>query len=68
MKQMDNEEELSSIIKTILDNSPKQIELYHNGKTNMFDFFVGMTMKETKGKANPLKVKEILTKELEARK
>ena len=68
MKQMDNEEELSSIIKTILDNSPKQIELYLNGKTNMFDFFVGMTMKETKGKANPLKVKEILTKELEVRK
>lgn len=68
MKQMDNEEELSTVIKTILDNSPKQIELYHNGKTNMFDFFVGMTMKETKGKANPLKVKEILTKELEVRK
>ena len=31
----------------------------------MFDFFVGQVMKETRGKANPVLVKEILTKELE---
>ena len=36
---------------------------YKNGKTNMFDYFVGQVMKETKGRANPQTVNE-LVKEL----
>lgn len=64
MKQLDNQDELISIIDNILLNSPSQIEAFHNGRTNMFDYFVGQVMKETKGKANPLKVKEILTDKL----
>ena len=67
MEQINDSNEIESIIKTILDNNIKQIELYKNGKTNMFDFFVGQVMKETRGKANPVLVKEILTKELENR-
>ena len=51
-------------IKKILDNNASQIEAYWNGKTNMFDYFVGQTMKETRGKANPVKAKEILTNKL----
>lgn len=68
MKQLDNDDELESIIKKILDNNASQIEAYWNGKTNMFDYFVGQTMKETRGKANPVKAKEIITRELDARK
>ena len=34
----------------------------------MFDYFVGQTMKETRGKANPVKAKEIILRELDARK
>ena len=67
MEQINDKNEIESIIKRILDNNSKQIELYKNGKTNMFDFFVGQVMKETRGKANPVLVKEILTKELENR-
>ena len=67
MEQINDKSEIESMIKTILDNNTKQIELYKNGKTNMFDFFVGQVMKETKGKANPVLVKEILIKELENR-
>ena len=68
MKQLDNDDELESIIKKILDNNASQIEAYWNGKTNMFDYFVGQTMKETRGKANPVKAKEIILRELNARK
>lgn len=68
MKQLDNDDELESIIKKILDNNASQIEAYWNGKTNMFDYFVGQTMKETRGKANPVKAKEIILRELDARK
>lgn len=64
MKQLDNTNELEMIIDNVLTNSSKQIEAYHNGKTNMFDYFVGQVMKETKGRANPSKVKEILINRL----
>ncbi|MDD2505092.1 MAG: Asp-tRNA(Asn)/Glu-tRNA(Gln) amidotransferase subunit GatB [Bacilli bacterium] len=64
MEQLDNTEELEKIIKTILNNNENQVKEYKEGKTNMFDYFVGQVMKETKGKANPIKVKEILLKEL----
>jgi aspartyl-tRNA(Asn)/glutamyl-tRNA(Gln) amidotransferase subunit B len=37
---------------------------YKNGKTKLFGFFVGQVMKETKGKANPKIVNEILKKAL----
>ncbi len=58
--QLSDKEELETIIKGILANNETQIEAYHNGKTNLFDYFVGQVMKETKGKANPVLTKEIL--------
>ena len=64
MKQMDNDSELENIIDNILSNNQNLIEEYHNGRTNIFDFFVGQIMKETRGKANPVKAKEILTNKL----
>ena len=67
MEQNNNKDEIKELIVNILDNNVKQIEMYKNGKTNMFDFFVGQVMKETKGKANPVIVKEILTEELKNR-
>ena len=48
----------------ILNKNPKQIEAYKSGKTNLFDFFVGQVMKETRGKANPVLTKEILNDKL----
>lgn len=63
--QISDMEELNDLIKNILTNSQTQIEAYHNGKTNLFDYFVGQVMKETKGKANPVLTKEILHKELD---
>lgn len=62
--QISDETELTNLIDNILANNPKQIEDYHNGKTNLFDYFVGQVMKETRGKANPVLTKEILNKKL----
>ena len=67
MEQLNNEDELKSMIINILDNNKSQVEQYKNGKTNMFQYFVGQVMKETKGKANPVIVKDILTNELNNR-
>ena len=62
--QITDETALQKIITNILNNNQTQIEQYKNGKTNLFDYFVGQVMKETRGKANPTLTKEILQKEL----
>lgn len=65
--QISDEGELTDLIVKILDENPSQIELYKNGRDNLFDYFVGQVMKNTRGKANPVMTKEILHKELDKR-
>lgn len=62
--QISDKDELTRIICEIMDNSESQIEQYKAGKTNLFDYFVGQVMKNTRGKANPVMTKEIITDEL----
>ena len=64
LKQLDNTSELEIIIENILNNNKNLIEDYHNGKTNIFGFFVGQVMKETNGQANPVLVKQLLIEKL----
>ncbi len=63
--QISDEKELTEIISKIVSQNESQKNAYLNGKTNLFDYFVGQVMKETKGKANPVMTKEILLKELQ---
>lgn len=65
--QLSDKEELTRIILEILANNPNQIEQYKSGKNNLFDYFVGQVMKNTRGKANPVLTKEILQEELDKR-
>jgi aspartyl-tRNA(Asn)/glutamyl-tRNA(Gln) amidotransferase subunit B len=44
----------------VLQQCPEEVNDYNNGKAKLFGFFVGQVMKETKGKANPKMVNEIL--------
>ena len=62
--QISNKDFLSSIVNNILENNKSQIEEYKNGRTNLFDYFVGQVMKETRGKANPNMVKDLLNEKL----
>ena len=64
LKQMDNSNELEQIINNILNNNPQLIEDYKNGKTNLFGYFIGEVMKQTKGQANPVIAKQILNEKL----
>ena len=63
--QITDDKYIEGIIDNILSVNKENILLYQNGKTNMFDFFVGQVMKETKGKANPIITKEILHKKID---
>ncbi|MFH2012542.1 MAG: Asp-tRNA(Asn)/Glu-tRNA(Gln) amidotransferase subunit GatB [Pseudomonadota bacterium] len=64
--QVTDQEELTKVVEKILLENPKEVENYKNGKIKLFSFFVGQVMKETKGKANPGLVNEILKKILTA--
>ena len=55
-----NEDELKDIIKKVIDDNPKSVEDYNNGKEKAIGFLVGQTMKLTKGKANPGMVNKLL--------
>ena len=52
------------IIEKVISNTPDQKEQFLSGKDRLFGFFVGQVMKESKGKANPKLVNEILKKKL----
>ena len=63
--QISDESKLEEIIDEIIKNNPTQVAEYKSGKERLFDYFVGQLMKETRGKANPVKSKEILHKKLD---
>ena len=60
LSQISDEGAIREIVQKIVDANPQQVEAYKNGKTNLLGFFVGQVMKETKGRANPKSVNEIL--------
>ncbi|MBC2694694.1 MAG: Asp-tRNA(Asn)/Glu-tRNA(Gln) amidotransferase subunit GatB [Desulfobacteraceae bacterium] len=51
------------ILKVLADNA-KEVDDYRNGKTKLLGFFVGQVMKNTKGKANPKIVNDVLKEKL----
>ena len=63
-KQISDEDEITKIIDNVLLNNEENVNLFKEGRTNLFDYFVGQVMKETRGKANPIIVKEILNEKL----
>jgi aspartyl-tRNA(Asn)/glutamyl-tRNA(Gln) amidotransferase subunit B len=56
---------IEDIIAKVLAGNPAEVDAYRNGKTKLMGFFVGQVMKETRGKANPGMVNDILKKKLE---
>ncbi len=64
LKQIDDESILEKAVEKIIAARPDQAAQYRSGKTNLIQFFIGQVMAETKGKANPEKVKKLLEEKL----
>ena len=62
LKQIDSPDEIKKLVVEIIEANPDVVTKYKAGKTNLFQFFVGQTMKATKGKANPKVVQDVLRK------
>lgn len=63
--QVSGEKELSKIIDKIIEENQKSVEDFKQGKKNAIMYLVGQAMRQTKGKANPKKVSEMLKARLE---
>jgi len=64
LKQMSDASELEAIIKDVIQSYPDQLQQYLEGKEKIFGFFIGKVMKQTKGRANPSIVNELVHKQL----
>ena len=64
LKSMDNAEELSIIVKEILNENESAIKDYNNGKENAVRYLIGQVMKKSRGTANPSQTEKEIIKQL----
>ncbi len=64
LAQVSDDGAILAIIDGILDANQDKVAEYKAGKEKLFGFFVGQTMKASKGSANPQKVNELLRERL----
>ena len=64
LKQVSDDGAILEIIDGIIAANEDKVEQYKSGKDKLFGFFVGQTMKASKGTANPAKVNELLKQRL----
>ena len=60
LRQITDSSAIKEICQKVVDANPNQVAAYKGGKVQLFGFFVGQVMKETKGRANPQAVNELL--------
>lgn len=63
-EQISAPDELENAIEAVLEENPKILKDFRSGNQNAIQALIGSVMKNTKGKANPQAVKEILLKKL----
>jgi aspartyl-tRNA(Asn)/glutamyl-tRNA(Gln) amidotransferase subunit B len=66
--QITDTKSIGILIDRVLSNFPSEVEEFLNGKEKVFGFFIGKIMQETKGKANPKIVNEILREKISSYK
>lgn len=64
LKQVSDEGAIRELVQGIIAANPQQAADFKAGKTKLMGFFVGQTMKASKGKANPKQVNQIVQEEL----
>ena len=64
LKQVTDVSAIEAIVDKVIAENPDNVTAFHNGKTNLKGWFVGQVLKESKGKANPQMVNELLDKKL----
>ena len=64
LKQIVDDGWLNTLADDVLAANQKSVEDYRKGKANALMFLVGQCMKQSRGKANPAQVTELLQRKL----
>ena len=64
LRQVTDTGAIDSAIDAVLAANPEKLAEYRSGKDKLFGFFVGLVMREMKGKGNPALVNEALKRKL----
>ncbi|MCD6462954.1 MAG: Asp-tRNA(Asn)/Glu-tRNA(Gln) amidotransferase subunit GatB [Thermotogae bacterium] len=65
LEQTSDETLIENLVRKAIEENPKTVAKYKAGKTGVVGFFVGYVMRETKGKANPQLVNEVVRRLLD---
>ncbi len=65
LKQVTDTSEIENIVDDVIKENQQMVEQYLSGKDKLLGFFVGQSMKKSKGKANPKILNQILIKKLQ---
>lgn len=68
LEQISDNRLLADKINKILEENPEQVKEYLEGKTGLFQWFMGQVSRETQGKSDPIVVKDLLHEALENKK
>ncbi len=63
-QQVSDAAELENLVEAILADHPTDVADFKNGNAKVFGFLMGLAMKASQGKANPKRLKEILSERL----
>jgi aspartyl-tRNA(Asn)/glutamyl-tRNA(Gln) amidotransferase subunit B len=61
---MDSKDDLEVAVAKVINANPAQSAEFKAGKEPVLKFFIGLVMRETKGKADPGKIEEMLREKL----
>jgi aspartyl-tRNA(Asn)/glutamyl-tRNA(Gln) amidotransferase subunit B len=64
--QVQDESAIESAVAKVLAANPQEVTAFKGGKNKLMGFFVGQVMRETKGKADPKIVNELLNRKLKS--
>ena len=64
LTQISDAGELEKLIEQVIEENPKELEKFRNGKTKLKGFFVGQVMKKSSGRADPKLTNQLLDKKL----
>jgi aspartyl-tRNA(Asn)/glutamyl-tRNA(Gln) amidotransferase subunit B len=62
--QVTDRSTIESVVDEVLAACPSEAEAYREGRTKVFGYLVGQVMKQTRGKANPKLVNDLLKEKL----
>lgn len=65
LKQETNSNWIEALVMQVIADSPQQVAQYQAGKEKLLGFFVGSVMKQSKGKADPEQISQLVKSKLQ---